>query len=62
MPIEVKNTPFIFHTTHETAKLLNVNPITVMRWIKAGRLKARKLTSGYMISSRAIFNMISSRN
>ena len=36
----------------EVARMLKVSRITVLRWIKDGRLRARKLGKGYRITER----------
>lgn len=35
------------YTTHEAAELLHVKPITVIRWIKKGRLKCMTTLGGH---------------
>lgn len=55
MPVIIEDNPNLFYTVDEAAKLLNVNEVTVRRWIKDGILKATKMSTGYKISSRALF-------
>lgn len=44
-------------TTHEAARLLGVTPMTVIRWIDAGRMKAFKTEGGHRRVHRADFDV-----
>lgn len=55
MPVLIEDNPHLFYSTEEVAELLQINEVTVRRWIKDGTLKAKKLTTGYQISGRALF-------
>jgi chromosome partitioning protein len=47
-----------FLTTEEAARLLNVHPNTIVRWIKSGRLPSSKIGREYRIPREAIKNRI----
>ncbi len=49
----------IFLNTDEAAKMLNVHPNTILRWIKSGKLPSSKIGSQYRIPRDAIENRIS---
>jgi len=52
MPLNVEE--MTIYTVYETAELLKIHPHTVRRYIKQGKLKARKLGTGYAITAEAI--------
>lgn len=39
-----------YYTPNEIAEKLNVNAYTIIRYIKAGKIKAKKLGKGYRIA------------
>ena len=47
-----------FLTTEETARLLNVHPRTIIRWIKSGRVPSSKIGHEYRIPREAIENRV----
>jgi chromosome partitioning protein len=47
-----------FLTTDEAARLLNVHPNTIVRWIKSGRLPSSKIGREYRIPREAIKNRV----
>jgi chromosome partitioning protein len=47
-----------FLTTEEAARLLNVHPNTIVRWIKSGRLPSSKIGREYRIPREAIKNRV----
>ena len=49
----------LFLNTDEAAKMLNVHPNTILRWIKSGKLPSSKIGSQYRIPREAIENRIS---
>lgn len=42
------------YTTHEAAKLLDVERVTVYNYIRKGKLKAKKFSRDYVITTKAI--------
>jgi chromosome partitioning protein len=48
----------IFLTTEEAARLLNVHPNTIVRWIKSGRLPSSKIGREYRIPREAVDNRV----
>jgi len=40
------------YTVQEVARILRVSPLTVLRYIKLGKLKARRIGRGYRITER----------
>lgn len=42
------------YTTEQVAKLLQIHPLTVLKYIKAGRLKAVKLGRVYRVTETAL--------
>ena len=48
-----------FLTTEQAAKLLNVHPNTILRWIKDGKLPSSKIGQQYRIPREAIENRVS---
>jgi len=41
-------------TVNEVAKIFNVKPLTIRRWIESGRLKAVKIVGSVRISEEEI--------
>lgn len=39
----------VLYTTDKVAEILDVNPVTVRRWIRKGKLKANKIGKSYRI-------------
>jgi excisionase family DNA binding protein len=51
-----------FLTTFQAARLLSVTPDTILKWIKAGKVKAMRTAGGhYRIHQNEIQNLVSSR-
>jgi len=48
-------------TVAQSAQLLQLNPITILRWIKAGKLPASKLGKSYRIASAVLRKYLSDR-
>jgi len=51
-----------FYTTFEVAKILSVNPLTVWRWCKKGKIKAWRTPGGhYRIPREEVDRLLSVR-
>jgi len=50
--------PYVVYTTQETANILKVEPITIQRYIKSGKLKATLFGKIYRISGQAILDVM----
>ncbi|ACV05059.1 hypothetical protein [Thermus phage P23-77] len=42
------------YTVDEVARILRVHPLTVLRYIKRGRLRAKRIGRGYRITEREL--------
>ena len=51
-----------FLTTEQAARMLNVHPNTILRWIKKGKLPSSQIGKQYRIPREAIENQVSNRN
>ncbi len=47
-----------YYTIHEVAKSLKVTYLTVYRWIRAGKLKAKKVGKQYRITKQELDKFI----
>jgi len=50
--------PNKIYTVPEAAKLLGIHPETVKRYIREGKIKARKIGHGYKIIGQSIINAV----
>jgi len=48
-------------TVAQSAEILQLNPMTILRWIKAGKLPASKLGKSYRIAMKELTKYISDR-
>jgi chromosome partitioning protein len=51
-----------FLTTEQAARMLNVHPNTILRWIKKGKLPSSQIGKQYRIPREAIENRVSNKN
>jgi len=48
-------------TVAQSAEILQLNPMTILRWIKAGKLPASKIGKSYRIASAVLRKYLSDR-
>jgi excisionase family DNA binding protein len=48
-------------TVDQSAQLLQFNPMTILRWIKAGKLPASKLGKSYRIAMKDVTKYLNDR-
>jgi excisionase family DNA binding protein len=48
-------------TVAQSAQLLQLNPMTILRWIKAGKLPASKLGKSYRIAMKEVTKYLNDR-
>ena len=48
-------------TVAQSAQLLQLNPMTILRWIKAGKLPASKLGKSYRIAMKDVTKYLNDR-
>ena len=48
-------------TVAQSAQLLQLNPMTILRWIKAGKLPASKLGRSYRIAMKDVTKYLNDR-
>jgi excisionase family DNA binding protein len=48
-------------TVAQSAELLQLNPMTILRWIKAGKLPRRKIGKSYRLSRTEITTFLNNR-
>ena len=48
-------------TVSQSAQLLQLNPMTILRWIKAGKLPASKLGKSYRIAATELTKYLNDR-
>ena len=48
-------------TVAQSAQLLQLNPMTILRWIKAGKLPASKLGNSYRIAMKDVTKYLNDR-
>ena len=47
-----------YYTTHEVANLVGVTPVTIIKWIEAGKIYAYKTLGGHRRVGRAEVNKL----
>ena len=48
-------------TVAQSAEILQLNPMTILRWIKSGKLPASKIGKSYRIASAVLRKYLSDR-
>ena len=51
--------PYAVYTVKEAAELLKVEPVTIQRYIRSGKLEATQFGKTYRISGQAVLNLLS---
>ena len=59
MPITLNGETFYY--TQEAAQILNLNPFTILRWIRSKRLTGNKVGKGYVIAEESILEVLRGR-
>lgn len=51
-----------FYTVKEICEILKIKPLTVYRWLKAGKLKALKIGKNYRIENQEFERFINQKS